>query len=78
MAASVTREKSPTMAKEDPWHSKTMALPGASLVGGDGRVYHDNNACPVGQRIPAVRREGGAGKDLKQRPTCAEFGARAR
>ena len=39
------------MSKEAPWHSKTMSLPGASLVGGDERVYHDNNACPVGQRI---------------------------
>jgi hypothetical protein len=66
------------MTKEAPWHSKTMALPGASLVGGDERVYHDNNACPVGQRIPAVRREDGAGKDLRQCPTCAELGARSR
>ena len=66
------------MTKEAPWHSKTMALPGASLVGGDERVYHDNNACPVGQRIPAVRRTDGAGKDLRQCPTCAELGARSR
>jgi hypothetical protein len=63
------------MSKEDPWHSKTMALPGASPVGGDERVYHNNNACPVGQRIPAVRREEGRGKDLKRCGTCAEFWA---
>jgi hypothetical protein len=64
------------MSKEAPWHSKTMALPGASLVGSDARVYHDDNACPVGQRIPAVRREEGLGKDLTQCPTCAELGSR--
>jgi len=65
------------MTKEAPWHSKTMSLPGASLVGGDERVYHDNDACPVGQRIPAVRRNDGAGKDLKQCPTCSELGAKS-
>ena len=36
--------------------------PGASLVGGDERVYHDDDVCPVGQRIPAVRRNEGKGK----------------
>jgi hypothetical protein len=66
------------MSKEAPWHSKTMSLPGASLVGGDERVYHDNDVCSIGQRIPAVRREEGAGKDSKQCPTCAELGARSR
>ena len=67
------------MSKEDPWHSRTMVLAGASPVGGDERVYHDNDACPVGQRIPAVRREEGTRKDLKQCPTCAELGgARSR
>jgi hypothetical protein len=60
------------MSKEVPWHSKTMSLPGASLVGGDERVYHDDDACPAGQRIPAVRRNEGKGKDLKHCPTCAE------
>jgi hypothetical protein len=65
------------MAKEAHWHSKTMALPGASLVGGDERVYHDNDLCPAGQRIPVGRREDGTGKDLKQCPTCAALGARA-
>ena len=59
------------MSKEAAWHSKTMVLAGASPAGGDERVYHDNDVCPVGQRIPAVRREDGAGKDLKQCPTCA-------
>ena len=66
------------MSKEAPVISKTMVLPGASLVSGDERVYHDNDACPMGQRIPAVRREDGAGKDLEQCPTCAEIGARSR
>ena len=32
------------MSKEDPWHSKTMALVGASLVSGDERVYHNDDA----------------------------------
>ena len=36
------------MSKEAPWHSKTMALPCASLVGGDERVYHDNERVPWG------------------------------
>jgi len=56
------------MAKEAPWHSKTMSLPGASLVGGDERVYHDNDACPVGQRIPAVRRNDGGVVPTCRRP----------
>jgi hypothetical protein len=55
-----------------------MVLAGASPAGGDERVYHDNDVCSIGQRIPAVRREEGAGKDLKQCPTCAELGARSR
>jgi hypothetical protein len=63
------------MSKEAPWHSKTMAPVGASPLAGDERVYHDNDACPVGQRIPAVRREEGTGKDLKRCRTCAELGA---
>ena len=58
------------MSKEAPWHSKTMALVGASLVSGDERVYHNDDACPLGQQIHEVRREEGKGKDLKQCPTC--------
>src|SRR6185295_20220179 len=38
VAALATRERRRPMTKEAPWHSKTMALPGASLVGGDERV----------------------------------------
>ena len=67
------------MSKEAAWHSKSMAFTEhASPLGGDARVYHDDNACPAGQRIPAVRREEGAGKDLKQCPTCADLGAKPR
>ena len=58
------------MSKEAPWHSLTMILVGASPIGGDARVYHDNDACPIGQRIPAVRREEGKGKDLQRCSTC--------
>jgi hypothetical protein len=62
------------MSKEPPWHSKTMALTeGTSPLSGDERVYHDNDACAVGQRIPAVRREEGKGKDLKRCSKCAEL-----
>ena len=60
------------MSKEAPWHSRTMALVGASLVSGDARVYHNDDACPVGQQIHAVRREEGKGKDLKRCPTCGQ------
>ena len=50
-----------------------MSLPGASLAGGDERLYHDDEVCPVGQRIPTVRRN--EGKGLKHCPTCAERAA---
>ena len=39
---------------------------------GDARVYHNDDACPVGQQIHAVRWEEGKGKDLKQCPTCGQ------
>jgi hypothetical protein len=60
------------MSKEAPWHSKTMALVGASLVSGDARVYHNDDAWPVGRQIHTVRREEGKGKDLKHCPTCGQ------
>ena len=68
------------MSKEAPWHSKTMSLPGASLVGGDERVYHDDDTCPAGQRIPAVRRNKGEGEGIEALPHVrgARDAARAR
>jgi hypothetical protein len=42
---------------------------------GDGeRVYHDNDACEEGNKIPKVQRAIGTGKDRKHCPTCAGLG----
>jgi hypothetical protein len=45
-----------------------MALPGASLVGGDERVYHDNNALPRGAADPGGPADRRGGKGLEAVP----------
>jgi len=68
------------MAKIEPWHSASTAFttgePAAAGedTRGDERVYHDNDACEEGNKIPKVQRAIGTGKDRKHCPTCAGLG----
>ena len=64
------------MAKIEPWHSTRQAftlgsstLGGPDVLGGDPKVYHDNDQCPDGNRIPKDRRESGTG-NLPQCEKC--------
>jgi len=68
------------MAKTDPFHQKQPILANSQAITmdrtdvfADGSVaYHDNDACPVGQKIAPAERELGKGKDgAKRCPTCA-------
>ena len=69
------------MAKIEPWHPASTAFTTGESAGGgedapgDGeRVYHDNDACEEGNKIPKVQRAIGTGKDRKHCPTCAGLG----
>ena len=69
------------MAKIEPWHPASTAVrTGEPAVGredvpGDGkRVYHDNDTCEEGNRIPKVQRAIGTGKGRTHCPTCAGLG----
>lgn len=56
------------MAKVEPWHPASTAFTTGE------RVYHDNDACEEGNKIPKVQRAIGTGKDRKHCPTCAGLG----
>lgn len=64
------------MAKTAPWYSVSTAFTmgessvgGEDVVGGDKRVYHDDDACEAGKAIPPERRAPGKGEP-EELPRC--------